>query len=317
MKTFIFLVSFIFIIGFVSATGDFDDTPDFGYNNKNGPILIPAVNYSLIPTVNNSKYFDGYSVETLYTHYKSLFDLVFAPITEPLSLHLNQDNWFNDSNGWINWDGNSNEFNESKLSTIYYDTNIATGSNTLDGLSDGDINVSVVYYDTLTAKSPAITCSEDWCSVSFPKYQKTLWIQKDNNWNILDIVYDDISYTKQEFNSQICSINSMTLNICVKLNNKIERLQDKRICENSKYLWDGECFEMIKTKTTYTNAIETIQIPVKIEVAKNCTMLNSILQVETYACSEYIETGKMINEVQFKEGCNWNGEYYCETRENR
>ena len=42
-------------------------------------------------------------------------------------------------------------------------------------------------------------CSEDWCSVGFPKHQKTLWIQKDNDWTILDIVYNNEHYTKQEF----------------------------------------------------------------------------------------------------------------------
>ena len=43
-----------------------------------------------------------------------------AQETDSLSLHLNQDNWFNDSNGWINWDGNSNEYNFTKLGDNYY-----------------------------------------------------------------------------------------------------------------------------------------------------------------------------------------------------
>jgi len=75
----------------------------FGYGRTED---IP-INYSLIPTVNNSLYFNGYSISTLYTYYKSLFDtaydLVYAPITEPLSLHLNGDN---SPTGDIDWGGN-------------------------------------------------------------------------------------------------------------------------------------------------------------------------------------------------------------------
>ena len=62
----------------------------------------------------------------------------------PDSLHLNQDNWFNDSNGYLNWDGNSLEFNESKLAdTTYYASSIDTihGTNISGNLS------SIWYYN--------------------------------------------------------------------------------------------------------------------------------------------------------------------------
>ena len=49
----------------------------FGYGRTE---TIP-INYSLIPTVNNSQYFDGYSVSTLYTYYKSLLDDVYCKLT--------------------------------------------------------------------------------------------------------------------------------------------------------------------------------------------------------------------------------------------
>ena len=49
----------------------------FGYGRTE---IIP-INYSLIPTVNNSQYFDGYSISTLYTYYKSLFDDVYCELT--------------------------------------------------------------------------------------------------------------------------------------------------------------------------------------------------------------------------------------------
>jgi len=60
------IVSLLLIIPGVSALNVDIETP---------------INYSLIPTVNNSQYFDGYSISTLYTYYKSLFDDVYCELT--------------------------------------------------------------------------------------------------------------------------------------------------------------------------------------------------------------------------------------------
>ena len=67
------------------------------------------------------------------------------------TLHLNQDNWYDDSNGWINWDGDSNEFNESKLSTIYYDASDSQAiAGTVDGGTLADTQHSDGNYDSVT-----------------------------------------------------------------------------------------------------------------------------------------------------------------------
>jgi len=202
---------------------------------------------------------------------------------------------------------------------------LAIGSNVLSGLSSGDINASTIYYDTLTAKSPIFMCSDDWCSISFPKRQKTLWIQKDDDWNILDIVYDNIHYTPKEFNQNVCSINETTEEICGQLNSKVQKLQDKAIsdrileteratCLYNNYSWDGECFEVVKVDTNYNGAVEIIRVPEVETIITDCIRLDFMLKTETYECSKEIETGEMINKYQFKEGCGWNEDYYCYVR---
>ena len=60
------IVSLLLIIPGVSALNVDIETP---------------INYSLIPTVNNTDHFDGYSISTLYTYYKSLFDDVYCELT--------------------------------------------------------------------------------------------------------------------------------------------------------------------------------------------------------------------------------------------
>ena len=55
--------------------------------------------------------------------------------TNSTYLKLDQTNWYNDPNGWLNWNNAEVrlEFNESKLSSIYYN---ATQSNTVTGTID-------------------------------------------------------------------------------------------------------------------------------------------------------------------------------------
>jgi len=106
MKKYIIFLMLLLISMFSVVTAE-----TFGYGRTED---IP-INYSLIPTVNNSLYFNGYSISTLYTYYKSLFDtaydLVYAPITEPLSLHLNGDN---SPTADIDW-GNQDLYNINNL----------------------------------------------------------------------------------------------------------------------------------------------------------------------------------------------------------
>jgi len=114
----------------------------FGYGRTE---TIP-INYSLIPTVNNSQYFDGYSVSTLYTYYKSLldtaYDLVYAPITEPLSLHLNGDN---SPTADIDWDNN-------KISNLA-DPTLDQDAATKKYVDDNVIPAVTDYWKTTTAQT--------------------------------------------------------------------------------------------------------------------------------------------------------------------
>jgi len=71
--------------------------------------------------------------------------------TDPNSLHLNQDNWYNDSNDWLSWDGDSIEFNDSKLSSIYYSaTSSQAVSGTIDGGTLANTQHSDASYDSVT-----------------------------------------------------------------------------------------------------------------------------------------------------------------------
>jgi len=80
----------------------------------------------------------------------------FSPIAEPLSLHLNQDNWFNDSFGYIYWeDSDTIVFNQSKLETVFFNasavdnvTGTAAGTNELLQTYDSiSYNISEVASD--------------------------------------------------------------------------------------------------------------------------------------------------------------------------
>jgi len=115
-------------------------------------------------------------------------------------------------------------------------------------------------------------------------------------WNILDIVYNDIHYTKQEFNQQICQLNEMTQEICLKLNNKIQKLHNKVICENAGHRYDGECFDIVKVSKDYEEAIKIIEIPIYEEISSTCKRLDEELKVIEYDCVEQIETGETQSE---------------------
>jgi len=127
--------------------------------------------------------------------------------TDSLSLHLNQDNWNNDSNDWIYWDNPTITFNESKLSAKYYD---GTSSTAIKGIIDGgtlaDTQHSDAQYDSVTLNfseeggSPGLdlrvnfTGVEDFSrgimryktgSLSGDYPVRQLWNYNTNNWDTL------------------------------------------------------------------------------------------------------------------------------------
>jgi len=191
---------------------------------------------------------------------------------------------------------------------------LSVGNNLHSGLSAGDINVSTIYYDTLSAKSPIFLCSDNWCSINFPEYQKTLWIDKNQDWTINSIIYEGQSYTKQEFWNTICQINEKTQNICLKLNNKLTRLQDKYDCTSSGYIYDnGNCYKFIKNSVTYEEAVTTILKNKTKLIDSICKKLDENLNEETYPCKTEIITDETYLAYVFREGCGWdkNSGYYC------
>ena len=194
---------------------------------------------------------------------------------------------------------------------------ITIGSNTLDGLSSGDINVSTIYYDTLQAKSPVFQCSNDWCSITFPQYQKSLFIQKEKNWTINKIIYQDLEYTKNEFWNLVR--NTQFENIALRLNDKLKKLQDKYNCEIKGNLWDGTCYneQIIKTLISYNESIITSPIYNTTELISSCTILNDDLIPYQTNCTQTIETTQIIDYTySFKNNCGWNEEdnYYCNNK---
>ena len=80
----------------------------FGYGRTES---LP-INYSLIPTVNNSLYLDGYSVSSLYDYYKSLFDDIYCSVfgcTYEGDINMDNNNIHNinelNGTGEMVWDG--------------------------------------------------------------------------------------------------------------------------------------------------------------------------------------------------------------------
>lgn len=71
-----------------------------------------------------------------------LADGLYSPISEPLSLHLNQDNWNNDSDGYVYWSGGDTiTFNQTKLITQFFNASaiddvVGTGAGVLGGLQN-------------------------------------------------------------------------------------------------------------------------------------------------------------------------------------
>lgn len=62
---------------------------------------------------------------------------------------------------------------------------LAVGSNLPTGMNAGDINISTLYYDTQSAKSPIVSCSQgsDWCKVTIPENQTSFYVEKGEKWD--------------------------------------------------------------------------------------------------------------------------------------
>ena len=206
---------------------------------------------------------------------------------------------------------------------------LALGNNTMGGLSNGDINASTIYYNVLQAKSPIILCSENWCMVELPQAKEGFYLQKDNDWNVLQIT-DKSGKTidSKEFvyeNGFIVEAEKIeTLNEVL---NKTKTLRDElaldrqqkaiiESCLSQNYTWkDNACYNIYNQAVTYEQATEDKTIYKTESQEYSCIELNpETLRAEETICSRQIETTEIERTQRvFKEGCNWNREigYYC------
>jgi hypothetical protein len=133
---------------------------------------------------------------------------------------------------------------------------LVVGDNTESGLSKGDINASVIYYDVLQAKSPIFLCSNNHCKVIIPERQEEYWVTKDKNFNILNVqsergsslpseVTEKFLRLKQEKQTETERINCESQSKFHHFRNNVCILDQKAQCEENKYsFWNGkECLE--------------------------------------------------------------------------
>ena len=148
-KKLVFFLFIILLINFVIAdleTGfEDDDSLTVSLTSPTAPANTSAynVNHSLTSdyatSAGNSGQLEGRDTSTLVTYLQGLYDLVFAPITEPLSLHLNQDNWaFGDNWNYLtgtNWFWNQSKLDELLLGDYWF----FTTDNLVYGTSEGSL----------------------------------------------------------------------------------------------------------------------------------------------------------------------------------
>lgn len=193
---------------------------------------------------------------------------------------------------------------------------IATAGNGLGGLTPGDINVSTVYYDTLTAKSPIFQCSQgtNWCQVTVPEYQESLFIHFDDSYNPQEVIFRGNTYTPQQFIQNICPTNSNTEEICTQIIQKYQKLKFKKQCDNASGRVSGDsCFETIIQNVSREEAIESYQINASQTIETTCLELDVNLTVQEVTCSQEVDTDQLITKYRFINGCSWNEQngYYC------
>lgn len=207
---------------------------------------------------------------------------------------------------------------------------LVVGSNTEDGMSEGDINASTIYYDTLVAKSPTFLCEKStmWCEITVPQYQTSIYVRFTKDWDVMEVMFNGVSYTPIEFRNQLCRQNQKTELVCQEIITKYQKLkqtyqdkQDRKDFIEQCRLLNGKiennvCFQYEKNTVSYEDATETYEIPVYEQVIERVTKLNDDLEVITV---EEVTNGDIIKtkqQVKFRNGCNWDKDisYYCETR---
>jgi hypothetical protein len=193
---------------------------------------------------------------------------------------------------------------------------LVLGSNTESGLNAGDINASTIYYDTLVAKSPVFLCSEGtgWCEIKLPEYQTSLFVEFDDVFNPLQVVFAGTTYTINDFLNDVCTINAEAQGVCDEIAEKYIKLRTERLEEvalnnfvNSctGKVEGNECVEYVESRVSYNVAVESVQVPVYEYVEVSKQRLNESLQVETYISKERGSIIGYEEEFKFAEGCNW------------
>jgi hypothetical protein len=205
---------------------------------------------------------------------------------------------------------------------------LATGTNTYDGLSNGDINASTIYYDTLTAKSPTFLCEQDtnWCQITVPQYQESLYVDFDDTWQIEEVVFKETSYTPNEFLNTVCPTNANTQAICDEIITKYQKLKAKRDAEiayntftntcinNGFTVKENNCIETVETITDYAGAVESYQKPIYNYTTTTIYELNNDLQVIEQEIQERDQIIDYQTKYRFIDGCSWKentNHYYC------
>ena len=134
----LFSILILFSLTFISAFGfgEVENGGEFGFPAED--YVIEGANYSI--NVNDTEHLEGRDTATLYTYFKGLFDAVYCKLTGCTMVGNITAPWFNgkfnwtQTDGWGSFDGNTLTFNESKLSTIYYNaTSYQLVAGTLDG----------------------------------------------------------------------------------------------------------------------------------------------------------------------------------------
>jgi len=135
---------------------------DIGFIKEDSMFELPSLNYSEI-NVNNSQYFQDYTPTTLKDWIQGLFDSIYCKLTGcEMKGNITSNSWFNGlfnwtTDDWHSFNGYNLTFNESKLSTTYYNVmqyQIVNGNfdggtledtQHLDGAYDGvTLNISEV-----------------------------------------------------------------------------------------------------------------------------------------------------------------------------
>ena len=140
-KIFFFLICIIVLASSVSSVLEYD-LADRGNNTYN---INPT--YTTLEGVQNKTDVNFIVTNTTVLNATAIYGDISKTTgyTEPLSLHLSMNNWYNDTNSWIYFLDNIITFNESKLATEYFN---ATTVNATRGISEGDIT-HIQNYDNI------------------------------------------------------------------------------------------------------------------------------------------------------------------------